>query len=44
MASNFDPGDAEAGVWAVKGDTFDQTGKGFAILGGDVGGHAIHDA
>ena len=25
-------------------DTFDQPGKGFAILGADVGGHAIHDA
>ena len=29
----------------MEGDPFDQTGKGFAILGGDVGGgHTIHDA
>ncbi len=32
----------------MEGDTFDQPGKGFAILGGDVrgdrGGHVVHDA
>ena len=44
MASNFDPEDAEACVRAVECDTFDQTGKGFAIRGGDVGDQAIHDA
>ena len=44
MASNFDPEDAEACVWAVEGDTFDQTRQRFAILGGDVGGHAMRNA
>ncbi len=44
MASNFDPEDAEACVRAVECDTFDQTGKRFAILGGTVGNQAIHDA
>ena len=44
MASNLDPKDAEAGVRAVECDTFDQTGQGFAILGGDVGAHVSRDA
>ena len=44
MASNLNPEDAETGVRAVEGDTFDQTGQGFAIRGGDVAGHALHDA
>jgi hypothetical protein len=44
VASNLDPEHTEACFRAVECDTFDQPGKGFAILGGDVGGHAIHDA
>ncbi len=28
----------------MESDTFDQPGKGFAILGGEVRGHVIHDA
>ena len=32
MAAHHDPEDAEACVWAVEGDTFDQTGQGFAIV------------
>ena len=43
MASNLDPEDAKAGVRAVEGDTFDQTGQGFAIRGGEVGDHTIRD-
>ena len=44
MASNLDPEDTEACLRAVEGDAFDQTGQGFAILRGDVAGHALHDA
>ena len=44
MASNLDPEDTEACVRAVERDAFDQTGQGFAILRGDVGGHVIRDA
>ena len=44
MASNLDPQDAEACFPAVECDAFNQPGKGFSILRGDVGDHAIHDA
>ena len=44
VTSNLHPEDAETGVRAVEGDTFNEAGKGFAIVGGAVGDHAIRSS
>jgi len=43
VAPNPDSQDAETCFRAVEGDPFDQPGKGFAILGGNVVHHTFYD-